>query len=216
MKILGSLSIWLIVGLTLPKVAYAQAWELVARRVVIDHDYGPGFVRMGEQIPAGWGVAARALIGSHAFVQLEFSRGAEQRQGAICGGFIYDPQAQCVPEDVAYSGGLAAISTGWPGHVALGSRWSLGLRPQVGVAFLWVHENGQNTGRSYSEMPFTLRAGISGDVGYFIPDLGFSVVAVGGLDYLKPLRTSCEDCRQVVRDALPQFVYGVGLSWRPR
>jgi hypothetical protein len=120
--------------------AYGQVWELDVRRVTIEHDPPPTVSGSGKQIPMGFGVAARHVWPSGIFVEFEASRGSEDREGAICGGFIFEPATQCISETVRYSGGLVSVSSGWLLRLASGSGWSLGLRPRVGLGAVWVHE----------------------------------------------------------------------------
>lgn len=194
--------------------ASGQAWEIAVRRVTIDHDPPSNVARSGEQIPTGLGLSARHLWQSGMFVEMEVSRGSEERTGAICGGFIVDPATQCVVETVGYSGGLVAVSTGWLSRLQIGSEWWLGVRPRAGLGAVWMHETGRDTGRSFSEAPLTLLVGLEGEVGYQLPWRPLALTAAVGVDQLRPVRISCEDCRQVLNEPLPQVRMGLGLAWR--
>lgn len=192
-----------------------QTWELDIRRVTIDHDAPPTLSASFEQIPRGFGISARHLWESGAFLELEFSRGSDRRIGAICGGFIFDPVTQCVAESVGYSGGLVALSMGWQFRLDLGSAWWLGIRPRAGIGAVWVSEVGRDTGREHFEAPSTLVAGIGAEVARTLPWYGLFVSASVGADHLRPMRLGqCLDCHQVLDSPLPQMRVGIGVGWR--
>lgn len=197
------------------EVASAQLWEFDARRVTINHDRTPPGADSGEQIPRGFGFAIRHVWSSGVFVEFEASRGAEDRNGTICGGFVFDPVTQCVPEVVRYSGGLVALSSGWLFRVASGSGWSLGIRPRAGLGAVWVEEQGLDTGTTFHEAPISLALGLAVEVRRELPWYGHGLLTSAGADRLYPLGTeACLDCWQVIQNPLPQVRLGVGLTWQ--
>jgi hypothetical protein len=195
--------------------ASGQLWELDVRRVTIDHDRSTPGSESGEQIPRGFGFAARHVWRSGVFVEFEASRGSDDRDGAICGGFIFDPATQCVPEIVRYSGGLVAVSSGLLLRLASGSGWSLGVRPRVGLGAVWVEERGLDTGFSFHEAPMTLLWGLAVEVRRELPWYGLGLLTSAGADRLHPVRNGvCLDCWTVIHDPLPHVRIGLGLTWR--
>ena len=143
----------------------AQRVELDLRRVTIDHDWDSSVLGRGEAIPPGFGVTARYVWRSGAFLELSASRGSDRRQGVICGGWIIDPASECIFEPVEHSGGLFALSAGRRFQLDLGASW-LGIRPKAGLGALWVSEQGRDTGRSFLETPLALFVGVALEGGY--------------------------------------------------
>ena len=190
-----------------------QSWEVALRKATIDHDPSRGSADTGEAIPPGLGVSVQHVWGSGVAFGLAMSQGSEVRAGAICGGFIIDPVLECIPERVRYSGGLVALSGGWRLRGELGSKIWLGITPTAGVGAVWVSEDGLETQRTYSETVFAFILGAALESGIRLPWDGFGVVVSAGVDQVRPLRIGCEDCRQVVRDALPQVRFGAGVTW---
>lgn len=209
------LRVCLLASAVLPQTALAQSWGLEVRRVSIDHDPPATLTETGEQIPIGWGVAARFVASRNLFVQLEHSIGAEQRRGAICGGFIIDPATQCIPEQVEYSGGLTALSAGFAARIGLGSHWSAGVRPSVGLGALRAAEHGRETGRTYSETRPAILAGVAAETTVRIPDTGLGLIVSVRAAWMKPFKEPCLDCRQVFWRSLSHIAYGAGLEWHP-
>ncbi len=95
----------------LPEAGHAQVWEVQVAWVRIDHDYPPSTYDTREQVPVGFGMSARRSLKTPSlFLELEYTRGAEERPGAICGGFVQP--GDCILEQVGYSGGVSMLSLG--------------------------------------------------------------------------------------------------------
>jgi|SRR5688572_933202 len=206
----------IVCGLALPRFASAQA-ELEVRRVSTDYRADQSFLmRSDEPVPDGWGIAARYIATRHVFFELEYSGGAEDKYGAICGGFLENAAVQCVPETVRYFGSVLAFTAGWPGRIALGSRWSAGVRPKVGLGALHASEQGHETGREHSETRLSLNAGAALELTHHIPRIGLGLGACIEASRVRPVRIgSCEDCIEVLRADVTRVAYGVAVTWRP-
>ena len=214
---LRSTTLLVLLAVLCPSGALAQRWEVELLRVAIDHDHPRTTSGRGEQIPPGLGLAARHLWDRGFFVGLDGSRGSERRWGAICGGFIIDPETQCIGETVRYSGGLVALTGGWLGSAAIGSRWTVGASVRTGLGAVWVRESGEDTGRGHSESPLAYLLGGALEGSYVLPGEHMALTASVGADRLRPFgRDRCEDCRQIVRDPLPGWSVGLGVRWRRR
>jgi hypothetical protein len=200
----------------IPTKAIAQIWSVELQRVTIDDRTSGRIGGSADRIPQGFGFAVRFTVESMAFFEVNVSQGRESRLGAVCGGFIIDPDTQCIPETVRYAGSLMGFFVGWPGRVSVGSGLSLGLRPRIGLAALSTDEVGSDTGRSYEERTRSLVLGFAADVSYHLRGTALSVVASAGLDRIDPYGGEiCLDCRKEFEDALRQIVWGVGVIWRP-
>lgn len=198
----------------LPPNAAGQGWEADLRWMTIDHDPPSNVASSGEQIPSGLGLSVRHVWPSSPFLGVRMSRGSEDRRGAICGGFVFDPGRQCTSETVSYSGGLVALSAGWRFALDVGSGWWLGIRPTAGLGTVWIRETGKDTGRSYSEAPLTFLAGLELEGARRLPLHALTIIASLGVNHLRPTGLDvCEDCRQVLREPMPQVEVGLGLAW---
>jgi hypothetical protein len=193
-------------------VASSQTWEIDLRLVAIDHDYEGPSSDDWEQIPVGFAIAGRQTWASGAFFGLEISRGSEEHYGAVCGGFIYDPVTQCVPETVSQSGGLVAVFAGMRWRSPLGSKWTIGIAPRGGAGFLWTREHGKNTKRTLSHSPFATLLGVAAEASYGLPQ-GMALLSSVGADYLRPYSIIEEDGWQPLRNSMPQVSIAVGVAW---
>lgn len=215
---------WLValVGLlstaALPPHVFAQSWGVEVRRTTIDDGVSGRIGASADRIPQGFGLAVRYTVEGIVFFEADASRGHESRMGAVCGGFIIDPEVQCIPEIVRYKGGLVGVFVGWPGRISVGSGFSLGFRPRLGLASLTTHEIGSETktNRRYEERTRALVAGIAALVSYDLGGSAFSVTASAGLDRIDPFGGEhCLDCRREFTETLRRAAWGIGLIWRP-
>lgn len=201
-------------SLSMPVTASAQRWEMSLGRMSIDHSWPSNQTNSAEQFPTGIAWAGRHVWSSGLLVDLEISTGSEVSPGAICGGFLFDPERQCIPEPVRYSGGLVALSLGWRLQQDIAQDWSIGVRPRVGLGSAWASQSGQDTDRSYSDHPLTLVLGAALDGEYRLPGRPLAIIASLGADRLKPINiAACEDCWELVTDPLPQWSFSLGIGW---
>jgi hypothetical protein len=198
----------------LPEMGHAQVWEVEIAWVQVDHDYAPSTYDTGEQVPVGFGISARRSLKARSFfLELEYTRGAEERPGAICGGFVQP--GDCVLERVGYSGGVSMLSLGWLGKLALLDSWSIGLRPEIGLGLLRASEDGKETGKTYRDRQTAASIGLGFEVGFSLPDaVPVTIAAIVGWNHLRPISVeTCDDCRQIFRHPLPQLSLGLGVRW---
>jgi hypothetical protein len=205
--------ICLVAAILIPRAGFSQSWEVEVRRVAVDHDPPSTVTETGEQVPAGWGVAGRYVARRGVFIELEQSGGSEQRLGAICGGFIFDPATQCIPEDVKYSGGLSGASVGYAGRIGLSPYWRIGIRPALGVGVIRAAEDGRETGRTYSEIRPALLASAAVEATFRFSDTGLGLIATVRAMGVQPIKASCLDCRQVFWRSISHVAYGLGVTW---
>ena len=198
----------------LPEMGHAQVWEVGFAWTQIDHDYAPSTYDKGEQVPDGFGISARrSLKAPSFFLELEYTRGAEERPGAICGGFVQP--GDCILERVGYSGGVSMLSLGWLGKRTLGDSWSIGIRPEMGLGLLRANENGKETGKTYRDWQTAASIGLGFEVGFSLPDAApVTIAAIVGWNHLRPILGGvCDDCRRTFRRSLPQVSIGLGVRW---
>lgn len=201
-------------GWIVPQAGYAQVWEVHVAWAQVDHDYSRSTADRGEQVPVGFGISVRRSFKIPSlFVELEYTRGAEERPGAICGGFIQP--GDCVLEQVEYSGGVSMLSLGWLGDRALNNSWSVGIRPEVGIGFLRADEAGRETGKTFRDWQAAASFGLGLEIGYRLPvSSPVTLAAVAGWNHLRPVLVErCDDCRWVFRDPLPQLSFGFAFRW---
>ena len=198
----------------LPVQADAQIWEFQIGWARIDHDYPANATDTGEKVPAGYGVVARrSLPWPNLSMALEYTRGFEERSGAICGGFVQP--GDCIPERVGYSGGVSTLSLGWFAGWDFGTSWSVGIRPEVGLGYLRRREEGRETGRDHTERRSAASFGIGVEVGRLIsPQKDVWLQGFANWSHLRPiLLTACEDCWRMFADPLPKVSIGIGVRW---
>jgi hypothetical protein len=201
-----------VAAFSLPTALMAQSWELEARRVSTNYQARGS----AEPVPSGWGGVARYIARRPVFLEFEYSAGVDYRFGAICGGFLIDPATQCIPETVRYSGSVVGVSAGLAGRVRVGSRWSYGARPKIGLGAIDAGQHGQDTGREHSETRLAVSAGLAAQVSHHIPEFGVGISAFAEASQVRPLRiTSCEDCMEVLRASVARLAYGITLIWEP-
>ena len=211
--LIASLRLLAASGLALPGCLAAQQVELDLRSVNIDHDPVPWIAETGEQIPSGFALAARLALDNWLFLEAEMSAGSELRTGAICGGFIQDPERECISEAVEYTGGLQALSIGWPGRLGIGRSFVVGLRPRIGIGRVRAREAGRETGRRYYESPYARIVGVAAEVSYSLPLHGLRFQVSAGRDRISPEIEDCLDCRQLFWKDLQQTWYSFGIAW---
>jgi hypothetical protein len=192
----------------------AQTWELDVGRVRIDHDPSPYLTTSGEQIPTGIGLAARYVWRSGVFFGVASSRGSDVGAGAICGGFIFDPVDQCIPESIRYSGGHMALIAGWRFRLEHRSGLWVGIRPTAELGSTWTREVGRATGRAFYESRLTVGLGAGLEAGYQLPWRRIGIMISAGMAQLRPVHVDrCLDCRQELYEPMPLSRIGVGLTW---
>ncbi|MCH7857298.1 MAG: hypothetical protein IIB37_11150 [Gemmatimonadetes bacterium] len=158
------------------------------------------------------------MFSGEQFIQLDIGYGRSKGLGSVCaGGLILPGQSGCRSEQVQYSSGLFTFSLGAPLAVDLGSVWSLRLRPRVGLGFVLSEEVGLETGNQHAEFPFAGIAGLATDVTHRIGrDHTTAIGLFAGIDVVKPLGLGrCDDCRIVLRDAMPKYSLGLTVAWFP-
>jgi hypothetical protein len=199
----------------LPSAGAAQSWELHLGRMAIDHQ-PPVPDSRGDRLPAGIALNVRYVWSWGTTLGMEISRGMQTRSGSVCYGLVADP-SECIVEPVENRGGLTALFLGWRVAARIGSHWSLGLHPRIGLGRITVLERGDDTGRTASQAKSTLVLGATGEVRYDVPGSRLGLIASTGLDQLRPLGLErCEDCYDVIRDPMPQWTFGLGLAWTIR
>ena len=190
----------------------AQSWEFDLRSVHIDHDPPAHVADTGEQIPTGFGLSLRYVLpDDHSFVDVEWSNGTEARAGAVCGGFVQP--GDCVREPVLYSGGVLFASAGWLARVDVASRVRLGVRARLGIGALRAKERGLLTDRDYSEVKLTGVTGVAAEAALLPTTRGPWITFSTSADALWPFSVDCLDCRNLLRERLPQYTISVGVSW---
>jgi hypothetical protein len=201
-------------GWMVPRAGYAQVWEVGFAWVEVDHDYPSTMADTGEQVPVGFGISARRSFKIPSlYLEFEYTRGAEERAGAICGGFIQP--GDCVLEQVEYSGGVSMLSMGWLGDRALTDSWSVGIRPEMGIGFLRANEAGRETGKTYRDWQVAASFGLGLEVGYRLSvSSPITLAAIAGWNHLRPVLVErCDDCRLTFRRPLPQISFGLAVRW---
>jgi len=204
-------------GCLFPVQLGAQGWEVQFAWVTIDHDYPSEVLpelRTGEQIPTGVGISARrSLFIPNLFLEIEYTRGSENRRGTICSSYWLT--GSCVYEPVEYSGGLFAGSLAGLWEHSIARSWSIGIRPELGYGTLRIREDGKETGEVYKESQAVASAGIGAEIGFRVGGKrGLRVLGIATWNHLKPIGVDIDpDARKVIQDPLPQYSVGVGVRW---